>query len=381
VQPTVALVAGIAIGALVATLLMRTVLRASHQAPVDDGDAEGPGAGIAGVLDALPLPSVVVGPDDRVLRVSASARVMGLVHQGRVFPAELARTVGRVRADGRARDREIVRDPSLRDEKGLRTVEAHVAPLERGYVLIVAEDVTESRRLDTIRRDFVANVSHELKTPTGALALLAEAIAEAPDDQEAVARFAQRMNHEATRLAALVTELLDLMRVQDSGPVLAPDPLSVDAVVSEAIDATRLAADARRITIATGGTRGLVALGEQDQLVTALKNLVQNAVMYSAEGTRVAVATKEAGDSVEISVTDQGIGIPDADLDRIFERFYRVDPARSRRTGGTGLGLSIVKHVVANHGGEVTVWSVPDEGSTFTLRLPTAAVAAGRDHQ
>jgi two-component system sensor histidine kinase SenX3 len=306
-----------------------------------------------------------------VVRASATAHVMGLVRNDRLFPPDLAAAASKVRRDGRTRDREIVRDPALRDDKGLRTVEVHVAPLHRGYVLVLADDVTESRRLDTVRRDFVANVSHELKTPTGALALLAEATEQASDDPEAVRRFAQRMNHEATRLGGLITELIDLTRVQDSGPLREPVEVSLDGVVAEAIDTTRMAADARRITVTTGGSPGLTAYGDREQLVTALKNLVANAIAYSPEGTRVAVATRTSDDQVEVSVTDQGIGIPDADLDRIFERFYRVDPARSRQTGGTGLGLSIVKHVIANHGGEIAVWSIEGEGSTFTMRLPS----------
>jgi len=298
------------------------------------------------------------------------------VRSDRVVPQTLAEAVRKVRRDLRPRDREIVRDPAVRDEKGLRTVEAHIAPLSRGFVLLLAVDVTEARRLDTVRRDFVANVSHELKTPTGALSLLAEAVTEAADDPESIRRFAQRMNHEAMRLSGLIKELLDLTRVQDSGPLAEPDEVSMDAVIADAVDTTRMAADTRRIQVSVGGIDGLTAYGDRGQLVTALSNLVANAIAYSPEGTRVAIATRADDDLVEISVTDQGIGIPEADLDRVFERFYRVDPARSRATGGTGLGLSIVKHVVANHGGEISVWSVMGEGSTFTMKLPRTADAA-----
>jgi two-component system sensor histidine kinase SenX3 len=366
---TAALIAaaiGTALGAAVATLVLRRTHEPRHDPPAP-GELS---PGIGEVLDALRMPSVVIGADDRVVRASAGAHVMGLVRGDRLFPPELATTVAKVRTDGRPRDREVVRDPALRDDKGLRTFEVHVGPLSRGFVVVLADDVTESRRLDTIRRDFVANVSHELKTPTGALALLAEAMEQAAGDPEAVRRFAHRMNHEATRLGGLITELIDLTRVQDSGPLREPAEVRVDAVVAEAIDAARMAADARRITVVSGGTPGLIAYGDREQLVTALKNLVTNAIAYSPETTRVAVATRGSGGQVEVSVTDQGIGIPSRDLDRIFERFYRVDPARSRQTGGTGLGLSIVKHVVANHGGEISVWSVEGEGSTFTMRLP-----------
>lgn len=372
VDATAAALIGVAVGLALGALVVRAMRRGSAQAPAArpthvDGDLA---PGIVEVLDALRLPSLVVGVDDRIVRASATAHVMGLVRGDRVFPPELGGTVAKVRNDGKPRDREVVRDPLLRDDKGLRTVEVHVSPLTGGHVLIIAEDVTETRRLDTVRRDFVANVSHELKTPTGALALLAEAIEGAADDPVAVKRFAGRMNHEATRLGGLITELIDLTRVQDSGPLREPTEVNIDVVVAEAIDATRLAADSRRISVRSGGELGLVAYGDRRQLTTALKNLVANAIAYSPEGTRVAIATRSVGDQVEVSVTDQGIGIPASDLDRIFERFYRVDAARSRQTGGTGLGLSIVKHVIANHGGEIAVWSVEGEGSTFTMKLP-----------
>ena len=365
---------GIAVGAGgVAT--MKSAANTRKQ-PVNTPDESQLAPGLIEVLDALNAPSVVVGPDDVVVRASGAAHVMGLVRSDRVVPQTLAEAVRKVRRDLRPRDREIVRDPAVRDEKGLRTVEAHIAPLSRGFVLLLAVDVTEARRLDTVRRDFVANVSHELKTPTGALSLLAEAVTEAADDPESIRRFAQRMNHEAMRLSGLIKELLDLTRVQDSGPLAEPDEVSMDAVIADAVDTTRMAADTRRIQVSVGGIDGLTAYGDRGQLVTALSNLVANAIAYSPEGTRVAIATRADDDLVEISVTDQGIGIPEADLDRVFERFYRVDPARSRATGGTGLGLSIVKHVVANHGGEISVWSVMGEGSTFTMKLPRTADAA-----
>jgi two-component system sensor histidine kinase SenX3 len=381
VDVTAAVVIGVILGAALgagAVAVLRRPRRPS--AVLSDPEAVGDLApGIVEVLDALRFPSLVVGVDDYIVRASAGAHVMGLTRNDRVYPAELAATVAKVRRDGKPRDRQVVRDAALRDDKGLRTVEVHISPLTRGHVLLIAEDVTEARRLDMVRRDFVANVSHELKTPTGALALLAEAVEGAADDPQAVKRFAGRMNHEATRLGGLITELIDLTRVQDSGPLREPDEVSIDGVVAEALDATRLAADARRITVTSGGEANLTVYGERRQLITALKNLVANAIAYSPEGTRVAVASRSVEDQVEISVTDQGIGIPLTDLDRIFERFYRVDAARSRQTGGTGLGLSIVKHVIANHGGEIAVWSIEGEGSTFTLKLPRTPSAAEPD--
>jgi two-component system sensor histidine kinase SenX3 len=223
----------------------------------------------------------------------------------------------------------------------------------------------------------VANTSHELKTPVGALALLAETVEDAADDPEAVRRFAGRMRQEAARLTNLVQDMITLSRIQAAEPIPDPVPVKLDAVVAEALDRCRMKASARGIELVATGAHGLAVLGDEDLLVTALRNLLENAVAYSPDKTRVQVSTKLAGEeSVEVSVADQGIGIPERDRERIFERFYRVDPARSRATGGTGLGLAIVKHVTAAHGGKVTVESTEGAGSTFTLTLPLRSDAA-----
>jgi two-component system sensor histidine kinase SenX3 len=270
--------------------------------------------------------------------------------------------------------------PGIRLARGPIAVSAQAAPLvESGYVALLFTDVTEQRRLEAVRRDFVANVSHELKTPVGALTLLAEAVQDAAGDPEAVRRFAARMQHEGTRLGRLVAELIELSRLQGAEPLPAPAVVEVDDVVTEALDRTRLAAETAGITVVAGGEHGLAVRGSESQLVTALVNLVDNAIAYSQSGTRIAVGTRRRDTTVEISVSDQGIGIAERDLERVFERFYRADPARSRATGGTGLGLAIVKHIASNHGGEVSVWSVEGSGSTFTLRLPLAA-AGGPDN-
>ena len=227
--------------------------------------------------------------------------------------------------------------------------------------------------VDEVRRDFVANVSHELKTPVGALSLLAEAVEGAAEDPEAVLRFAGRMQHEAARLSSMVNELIELSRLQNDDARAHSTEVSIDDVIADGCDFVRTAVAAKQIDLRATGEHGLVVFGVREQLVTALRNLLDNAVSYSPERTRVVVAAHAVDDRVEISVTDQGIGISEADQDRIFERFYRVDPARSRATGGTGLGLSIVKHVCVNHGGDVVVWSSEGSGSTFTLRLPTGS--------
>ena len=331
--------------------------------------------GIASVLSVLSSSAVVLDSNDRVLRASAAARAFGLVKGDRLMVTELAALARQVRRDGEIREGEFeVPVPRL----GGRTTSfaVRVAPLGAaigggGLVLLLAEDQTESRRVDEVKRDFVANTSHELKTPVGALALLAETIEDAADDAEAVRRFASKMRQEAQRLTNLVQDLITLSRIQAVEPVPDPRPVALDTVAAEAVDRCRMRANARGITLASVGSRGLSVLGDEDLLVTALRNLLENAVAYSPEKTRVVITTRKTPEGhAELSVADQGIGIPERDLERIFERFYRVDPARSRATGGTGLGLAIVKHVMAAHNGKVTVRSVEGAGSTFTLYIP-----------
>jgi two-component system, OmpR family, sensor histidine kinase SenX3 len=342
-------------------------------------------AGIASVLSVLSSSAVVLDSADRVLRASSAARAFGLVKGDKLLVGELLALARQVRRDGEIREGEI----EVTDHKhGGRSTSfaVRVAPLGAplgaadgggGLVLVLAEDQTGSRRVEEVRRDFVANVSHELKTPVGALALLAETVEDAADDPEAVRRFAGRMRYEAARLTSLVQDLITLSRIQAAEPVPDPAPVKLDAVVAEALDRCRMKAGARGIDLVETADSGLVVLGDEDLLVTALRNLLDNAVDYSPEHTRVLVTTTRASDyTAEISVADQGIGIPERDRERIFERFYRVDPARSRATGGTGLGLAIVKHVTAAHGGNVTVWSKVGVGSTFTLRLPVRPLPA-----
>jgi two-component system sensor histidine kinase SenX3 len=343
--------------------------------------------GVASVLSVLSSSAVVLDSQDRVIQASVAARAYGLVKGDQLTAQELLALARQVRRDGEIREGEMELATSSVNGK-LRTFAVRVAPLGPavgggGLVLLLVEDQTESRRVEEVRRDFVANTSHELKTPVGALALLAETVEDAADDPEAVRRFAGRMRQEASRLTNLVQDMITLSRIQAAEPVPDPVPVELDGVVAEAIDRCRMKASVRGIEIAASGARGLAVLGDEDLLITALRNLLENAVAYSPDKTKVGVSTRRAGqDSVEISVADQGIGIPERDLERIFERFYRVDPARSRATGGTGLGLAIVKHVTAAHGGEVMVQSTEGAGSTFTLRLalhsaPAVSVAGG----
>jgi two-component system, OmpR family, sensor histidine kinase SenX3 len=332
-------------------------------------------AGVSSVLAVLLSSAVVLDSDDRVLSSSAAAREFGLVDSDRLVVGELVALARQVRREGMPREGEI--DIMTSRFNGRATSFAvRVAPLgpavgDGGLILLLAEDQTESRRVDEVRRDFVANISHELKTPVGALALLAETVEEAADDPEAVLRFAGRMRQEASRLTDLVQDLIMLSRIQAAEPVPDPSPVVLDDVVAEAVDRCRMRATARGISLEVTGDRGVSILGDEDLLVTALRNLLENAVAYSPEKTRVVITTRKTPEGhAELSVADQGIGIPERDLERIFERFYRVDPARSRATGGTGLGLAIVKHVMAAHNGKVTVRSVEGAGSTFTLYIP-----------
>ncbi|MFB7950010.1 sensor histidine kinase [Kitasatospora phosalacinea] len=345
--------------------------------------------GVDTVLSVLRSCAIVLGEGDEVVKASSAAYAMGLVRGGKVAVDQMLSLARSTRRDGEIRqiELELTRPGTSARTAEPLAVSVRVAPLGSRLVLVLVEDRTERRRIEAIRRDFVANVSHELKTPVGALSLLSEAVADASDDPEAVQRFAGRMQVEATRLASLVQEIIDLSRVQDDQLKVDPEPVAVDELIAEAIDRCRQTAAAKQIVIAAGGTTDLYLVGNRGQLAAALGNLVENAVNYSPPRTRVAIATRRIssaaalgeadGELIEISVTDQGIGISEKDRERIFERFYRVDPARSRLTGGTGLGLSIVKHVAASHRGTVSVWSVEGQGSTFTLRLPAGQAPAG----
>ena len=376
----VGLVVGLLLGVAVVLLLRRGSSPGSSglsddAAPALEPDDEPPSS--VEVIDALPVAVAVCDADDDVVLANRSAVELGVVRGERLLVAELRRLVRDTRRDRRAREVEV----DLAVDRLVRVPEAvrvRLAPVGRvGHVALLVEDVTEARRVEAVRRDFVANVSHELKTPVGAMGLLAEALADAAGDPVAVRRFAGRMQTESERLARLVQELIDLSRLQGADPLPEPQLVQVDRVVAEAVDRARTVAAAAGITLVRGGEHGLTVSGSEAQLATALGNLIENAVHYSPHGTRVAVAVRQSDGVVEVSVTDEGIGIPERDLERVFERFYRADPARSRATGGTGLGLAIVKHIATNHGGEVSVWSVEGSGSTFTLRLPPARATAG----
>jgi two-component system sensor histidine kinase SenX3 len=334
--------------------------------------------GIDQVLGVLESAGVVLDPSNNVLKASPGALAMGLVRQQALVHADVLELVASVRRTGEpvAKDLTVARGPF-----GESTMRLHVrvARLGTRFVLLLAEDRTEAHRLDEVRRDFVANISHELKTPIASVSLLAEALDQGADEPEQVRRFAGRLSVEATRLAHITSEVIELSRLQ-AHDALRPDVLiDIDEVVAAAVDQNRVVASAKRVDVAVRANTKAQVYGDRALMVVAVHNLVSNAIAYSNEGGRVGVGAKVVDDAIEIAVTDQGIGMESDELDRVFERFYRVDQARSRNTGGSGLGLSIVKHTVQNHGGDVRVWSQPGRGSTFMIRLPLAEPAPVAD--
>ena len=363
---------GLVVGAGFVWLLHIAARRGDHAVQVVSPNVPD---GVDQVLDALESAGVVLDPSNNVIKASPGAHALGLVWNGLLMHPHLIDLVDRVRRNGIpiTEECELPRGP-------FGDVNIHlsvrVARLGTRYVLLLAEDHTESFRLDAVRRDFVANISHELKTPIGAVGLLAEALDGASDDPDQVRRFAHRLTEEAQRLARITQDIIELSRLQAADALGHAERIRANAVVAAALDQNRVAADARHIQLAMKGDKSAEVLGDESLLVTAVHNLIANAIQYSPDDSRVGIGVRTIDGVVEIAVTDQGEGIPEDDLDRVFERFFRVDQARSRNTGGTGLGLSIVKHAVQNHGGEVRVWSQPGRGSTFTIRLPEASPQA-----
>lgn len=326
------------------------------------------------LLGALGSGWLLVDRSDRVAAHSTDVEALGLVRDGELPHDAVRDVVRRARRGGRVieAEPELARGPL---EGSNLDLFLRVTPLNDDIVVVLVDDRTQARRIEETRRDFVVNVSHELKTPVGGLRLLAEAVEDAADDPDAVGRFASRMKTETVRLANLVQEIVDLSRLQGVDTIATAKQVDLAECAERAVDETRLLAEERRITLSIVTDDGPhLVLGDENLLTTACRNLVNNAVNYSAEETRIVVAVSAEDDAVVVQVTDQGVGLTAAEIERIFERFYRVDPARSRRTGGTGLGLAIVKHVCANHGGQIRVWSEPGVGSTFEMQIPATSV-------
>ena len=373
----VSLTFGFLVGAGLVSLMHFAALRGERAHDVVNSSVPD---GVDAVIDALESAGVVVDPSNVVVKASPGALAFGLVGNNSLVHPELTEMVNRVRRSGESITDEVELSRGPFGEANI-VLSVRVARLGSRYVLLLAEDRTESHRLDAVRRDFIANISHELKTPIGAVGLLAEALQAASSEPDQVRRFAKRLTKESQRLARITQEIIELSRLQAADALTEAEIVSIDRVVSLSLDETKVAADANSVTVVGGKSTGALVYGDEALLVTALHNLIANAIQYSPRGSRVGVGVRNSDGVVEIAVTDQGVGIPEDELHRVFERFFRTDPARSRRTGGSGLGLSIVKHVVENHGGDVRAWSQLGRGSTFTIRLPevSRAVATAGD--
>jgi two-component system sensor histidine kinase SenX3 len=321
------------------------------------------------MLDVLGLASVILGPGNRIDYFSQSATALGVIREEKLVGdpiLEILRKARRTKLPQTAQI-EMPRGPI---GEGTRKLSIHAHYLvDYDSLLVTFTDESEAERIDAVRRDFVANISHELKTPISALRTLSEAVTVASEDPQ-LNKFAHMMQSQVERLSTLVQEIIDLSRLQDTDPLLDAIHVDIDEAVNEAIDQCQVLAGTREIEILRGPQVGVHVVGDRTHLIMAFHNLIENAINYSPDHTRVSVNTNRSGNILEVVVIDQGVGISEADQSRIFERFYRVDPARSRETGGTGLGLAITKHVVGNHGGDITLWSSIGVGSTFTIRLP-----------
>jgi two-component system sensor histidine kinase SenX3 len=328
---------------------------------------------IAEVLELMGSVGIVLDGSNRVVGTNSWAESFGLVARGLLVHAETVDLVKRARSGSDIESFEGVLRVGLAQEKV--SVAAKAKLVEGDYVVLVLEDRTSDIRLDKTRRDFIENISHELKTPIGAIALLSEAIQEAGDDQAAVAKFAASLNKESSRLTFLVQDIIKLSRLQSEEVLASAEIVNLNDVTAEAIDRNEQLAASRKIRLVSEQAPKLEVFGNKEMLITAVKNLVENAISYSDQGTSVGIGCGAKESIAEITVTDSGAGISPENQLRIFERFYRADPSRSRDTGGTGLGLSIVKHVAKIHRGEIKLFSQVGVGSTFTLRIPLATAA------
>ena len=367
-----------------AVLLSQWVLRWRARNRADDGVQDDTVAAVSQVLHLVtqgsPTGIAVINRTGNVMLSNARAHDMSIVHDGSVNPRvlEAAKEV-------LEQQEEHVLDldlPQRTTGSRIRNVRALVAPLtltDNSYAIVYGSDESENVRMENARRDFVANVSHELKTPVGGMALLAEALLQDPTDPEMVEYFGNKLQKEAHRMGEMITDLISLSKLQGAEALPDMAPVRVDDIVDDAVARNLVAAEGHGIELNRGQRLGLRVMGERAMLTVAVSNLITNAINYSPSGQPVSVTQRLVRDNVVlIRVTDRGIGIAPEDQKRVFERFYRVDKARSRSTGGTGLGLAIVKHVVANHGGTIRLWSRPGTGSTFTIELPLYDPEAAR---
>lgn len=360
------LIGFIAGGAIIGLIVGRFRIRAIETFE----EAQSLSDGVAEVLEVLASAALVIGKNNTAIRATQGVLTYGLLRDRTLFHPELQELVNTARNSHsmESLDTELV--TGLRRKVGFFS--ARAVAMGDGNVLLVIEDRTEAKRLDDTRRDFVANISHELKTPIGAISLLAETIADASEDPAAVAKFSKSMSREAKRLSNLVKDIIQLSRFQSIELVGNADLVDLSTVINDAVERNQVRAESRKININFDAPEGIEVFGDAEMLTVAIKNLIENAINYSDEGSTVGVGVRESHGIAAISVADSGIGLNEEDQNRVFERFYRVDPSRSRDTGGTGLGLAIVKHVAISHQGEIRVFSKQGVGSTFTLRLPLA---------
>lgn len=359
------------VGAVAGVAIVLLIIWVLRQRQMDEERTSGDlPRGVSLLVSKLDGAVFIVDKSLNVLASSEGANKLSLLGQGRILIPELV-----LMAEEATKGKDVNRE-DFEISRGLGdatlTITAHASPFRSRFVLVTVVDRGEYQRLDDVRREFVANVSHELKTPIASVGLLAEALQEAADDPEMVRHFAERLTSEAERLGAITREIIELSRLQGEGALAEFEPITVQSIVDKAVDQNRVVAKAKKIKLVSGGELDAVIYGDSARLVVALNNLLANAVHYSPENSQVGIGAVRRNSFIEIAVTDQGIGMTKEEVERVFERFYRTDQARSRSTGGTGLGLSIVKHIVSNHGGDIRVWSAPGKGSTFTIRIPEA---------
>lgn len=355
---------GALLGGTIIYFLLKTKNKPGQQNPTSNSSRNL----ILKLIQSLPDIVIWVDGDNKIKYASEVALNLNIAREDKIQIDALEILISMARKI----DEPLIRKVKAKRPLGIAklNLDTWVMRLERGEVLLWAQNNSVVSRVETMRRDFVANISHELKTPVGALSLLAEAIEESGKDSESIQKFAKRIGPETKRLTNVIRDIIDLSQVQSDDPLASANPVEVDRVINDAVDAVQLLADLNNVEIAQVNEPDVKIVGDEYQLVMAIRNLLTNAITFSPASSRITVGAKLKDGVVEITVSDQGIGISLEDQSRIFERFYRVDPARSRSTGGTGLGLAIVKHVCENHGGEVSVWSVPGQGSTFTMKFP-----------
>lgn len=374
VLSALALAAGVAVGARLSQRLVRRRQQAS---------TEWTGITVAQMLQRIvalmPMGVAVVDSHRDVVYLNDRAKELGLVRDRQLDDQAWEAAQQALRGSDVEFDLSPGKRPGGRSGLSVHGQARLLSEEDRRFTVVFAYGQSDYARMEATRRDFVANVSHELKTPVGAMALLAEALLASADDSDTVRRFAEKVLIEANRLGDMVAELIELSRLQGAERLHNVTDVDVDTIVSEAISRHKVAADNAEIEVRTDSSSGLHVLGDQTLLVTALANLVSNAIAYSSPGSPVSISRRKRGDNVEIAVTDRGIGIALEDQERVFERFFRGDKARSRATGGSGLGLAIVKHVAANHNGSIGVWSKPGTGSTFTLSIPASSAPDDSD--